>query len=197
MLESDLLTRARERPATPVLRLLSTGEELRSAEVGHYWRLYTKVQQETEHRAASGDWSYSTDPGPEWRESHPLQAEEVREMDYRQYVTRRFTAVARALCSDGRERVQPRASPRPALLPSRGRLRGRDGGVQGRRCHVLLRLRGQPLVRALSPRFWSAGPNYLVNWSTPDNLDQLTPDNLDQNFWLPSNPVIKECISNL
>ena len=25
----------------------------------------------------------------------------------------------------------------------------------------------------------------------------LTPDNLDRHFWLPSNPAIKECISNL
>ena len=32
---------------------------------------------------------------------------------------------------------------------------------------------------------------------TPDNLDRATPDNLDRLFWLPSNPAIKECISNL
>ena len=106
--ENDLINLSSTGLLKATLHLLSTGEELRSAEISHYRRLYMKVVQETEHRAASGDWSYTTDPGPEWRESHPLQAEEVREMDYRQYAIRRFTTVACALRSEGQKKVQPR-----------------------------------------------------------------------------------------
>ena len=77
----------------PALHLLSTGEEVRPADVRRYARLYHMIQQELEHRAVSGDWEFTIDPGKEWQEAEPLQPAEVAKLDYHDYVTRRFMKI--------------------------------------------------------------------------------------------------------
>ena len=79
--------------------------------------------------------------------------------------------------------------------PSRGRYLELKGGINA--CHIEYVY--ESCHRDFGPGdFGPGGPNYLVNLVRPQIIwTGPTPDNLDRHFWLPSNPAIKECISNL